>query len=125
MSFNAVFTYGNRTDTANSILRGVEMAAGYTFDADALADRIRQLEDILGRVDDNNQMLSLAASTVVPPSQDGPAGAQAKATVMSIALAISHNKAMRDYAQAYLDQLCKAAGCYVAQEDETGAVFVR
>lgn len=99
------------------------MAGGYTFDADAMADRIRQLEDVRNRIGDNNQVLSGAASMVAPPSPDGPARTQAKATAMSISLAIAHNEAMREYVQAYLDRLNEAAGRYVAQEDEFPGVL--
>ncbi|MFI6026303.1 hypothetical protein [Amycolatopsis magusensis] len=100
------------------------MAGGYTFDADAVADRIRELEDLGERIREQNQVLSNAASAIFPPSPDEPARRQAQAAAESIVRAVAHNEAMHAYAEAYLGRLAKAAGRYTAQEGETaGALF--
>ncbi|QFU85441.1 hypothetical protein [Amycolatopsis sp. YIM 10] len=98
------------------------MAGGYTFDADAMADRIRQLEDVRNRIRDQHQVLG-KRSWIEPPSNDDPAKAQVKATLVSIAIAAGHNLAMYQYADAYLGKLYEAAGRYGAQEESTGALF--
>lgn len=99
------------------------MAAGYTFDGDAMAARIQQLEDIRDRIRNQFEVLS-RRTWIQPPSADNPATGQVEATVRSIGIAAAHNLAMVKYAQAYLDKLYEAGGRYGLQEDEsTGALF--
>ncbi|MGC7100282.1 hypothetical protein ACPZ19_36845 [Amycolatopsis lurida] len=102
------------------------MAGGYTFDADAMADRIRQLEDVRARIQDQSNVLLKRAwiDLIEPPSGDGPAIAQVEATLASIRIAAEHNRAMYEYADAYLEKLYEVAERYGLREDEsTGALF--
>ncbi|MGA6165913.1 hypothetical protein [Amycolatopsis magusensis] len=99
------------------------MAGGYTFDADAMAARIRELEDLGERIREQNQVLSRVA-WVEPPSADKAGTVQARAAAVSINIAIEHNRAMVGYIDAYVARLLEAAGRYTSQEGEAaGALF--
>ncbi|MDI5977328.1 hypothetical protein [Amycolatopsis magusensis] len=99
------------------------MAGGYTFDADAMADRIRELEDLRDRIRAQSQVLSRVA-WVRPPSADKAGTVQAEAAAVSINIAIEHNRAMVGYTREYVARLREAAGRYTSQEGEaTGALF--
>ncbi|GAB2741605.1 hypothetical protein GCM10027199_10150 [Amycolatopsis magusensis] len=99
------------------------MVGGYTFDADAMAARIRELEALRDRIRDQSHVLRRAMEAVQPPADDDAAKGQAKATALSIEAAVRHNRAMDDYATSYLAVLQAASGAYVNKDVSTGVVF--
>lgn len=111
-------TVGDLADRA-----GASAGSGYKFDAEQIAQKIRQFEDLRDKMRAKREELRDAAWNVAPPSGDRPAEAQARATKNSIAKAEEHNRSMQDYAQAYVDALRKANGTYVAREDDTSGAF--
>ncbi len=118
----------HREGGGGSWVDGVARAAataggGYSFDAETIATKIREFEDLRDRIAEKYNELILAAEGCVPPSHDSPGTSQAKATRESIIEAAKHNRSMRDYAQAYVDALRKANGTYVEKEEDTAGVF--
>jgi hypothetical protein len=102
---------------------GTAMPGGYKFDAETIAAKIRDFEDLKFQIDLKYQELESARDAATPPSFDTPAVAQAEATQASIDKAAEHNKAMSIYMQSLLDGLHKANGTYVAHEEDAAGTF--
>jgi hypothetical protein len=90
---------------------------GYKFDAETIAAKIKEWEQIHDAIAKDGNNLRRAAQAVAPPSGDQPAQQQADATENSISACVVHNVKMQQYAQTYIDQLRKANGTYVQHEE--------
>ncbi|GAB3489726.1 hypothetical protein [Amycolatopsis cihanbeyliensis] len=99
------------------------MGGGYSFDAETIATKIREFEDLRDRIADKYDELLSAAQDCTPPSHDSPATSQAAATRASILKAAKHNRQMAEYAHAYVIALRKANGTYVEKEEDTAGVL--
>lgn len=113
----------HRVGGAGGFLDGVQRAigsvgGGYRFDEEAIAQKIREFEDLRDRINAKHLDLSQAYAAVSPPSADPPAVAQADATRESITRAIAHNSAMWEYARSFIAALKKASGTYEAHEED-------
>ncbi|ROS41885.1 hypothetical protein [Amycolatopsis thermoflava] len=93
--------------------------AGYRFDPDQIAELIPKWEELRDGLDDDYNSLREALRLAQPPSADAPAAQNAEATKNSIQLAIDHNRHMRSYAKTWIEQLRKANGTYIEQDDDT------
>ncbi|MFD4194495.1 hypothetical protein [Amycolatopsis thermoflava] len=94
--------------------------AGYRFDPDQIAELIPKWEELRDGIYQDYVQLQTAWSDATAPSPDQPAVQNANQTRASIQVAIAHNSAMYGYAQAWIDQLRKANGTYVEQDQRTG-----
>ena len=100
---------------------GASGPGGYKFDAETIAAKITQWEQVRDAIRDDGNNLQRAALAVTPPSGDQPAQQQADATRKSINACADHNVKMQQYAQTYIDQLRKANGTYVQHEESASS----
>ncbi|WP_156960384.1 hypothetical protein [Amycolatopsis taiwanensis] len=94
--------------------------SGYHFDAETIAQRIKDWQKVLDDIRADRLQLEAAFQSSNPPSPDRPALKNAEATRNSIKAAMQHNQAMQQYALAWLDALHKANGTYVEHDEDTG-----
>lgn len=92
---------------------------GYRFDPQTISDRIKDWQEVLDDIANDNYVLERAREALAPPSGDKPAARNVEATSNSIQAAINQNAAMQQYAQAWIDALSKANGTYTGHERET------
>lgn len=109
--------WGLSPDEPTSGGTGAQGPGGYKFDAETIAAKITQWEQIRDDIAKDGIGLEHASQALKPPSPDQPATEQSRATSLSIGAAAGHNFKMRQYAQAFIDALRKANGTYV-QHDE-------
>jgi hypothetical protein len=97
---------------------GAQGPGGYKFDAETIAAKITQWEQVLLDLQKDGVSLQDAAQVVDAPSHDKPAKVQVEATRSSINAAVNHNDEMQQYALAYIRALQKANGTYT-QHDQS------
>jgi hypothetical protein len=102
---------------------GASGPGGYKFDAETIAAKIKEWEQVRDKIAEDGLKLRLAAERVGPPSDDDPARQQTMDTAKSISAAADHNIKMSQYAQSYIDSLRKANGTYVEQEDHLSGLY--
>jgi hypothetical protein len=100
---------------------GAPGPGGYKFDAETIAKKITEWQQVLSDLKRDGLGLQHAAQTIDPPSEDEPAVTQAEATRSSINAAVDHNKQMQKYASSYIAALQKANGTYVAQDENASS----
>jgi hypothetical protein len=96
---------------------GAQGPGGYKFDAETIAAKITEWEQVRDDIAKDGARLNQAIQGLQAPSPDQPATDQTQATRMSISAAVEHNAKMQQYAQAYIDSLRKANGTYVENEE--------
>ena len=96
---------------------GAPGPGGYKFDAETIAKKITEWQQVLSDLEKDGSNLRNAAQAIEPPSGDEPATEQANATRVSINAAADHNLDMQQYALAYILALQKANGTYVQQDE--------
>lgn len=73
---------------------------------------IAQWTVIRDKIDSSRRKLDNAINDIDPPADDEMSRKEAKATRESLVKAVEHNRAMRDYAQSYIDKLTNARHAY-------------
>lgn len=105
------------TGVAASVGVGGTSGGHFRFSAEELDAKIRQLEDMKRRMEENAQTLGRAARSATPPSHDPPAVEQARRVQVSTTSAQQHAAAMADYAGELIRKLNLARGRYTETED--------
>lgn len=93
--------------------------SGYHFDAETIAQRIKDWKQVLDDIKTDQLGLEAAWQSANPPSPDRPAFDNVQATRTSIQAAIQQNRAMQQYAQEWIAALQKANGTYVETDHDT------
>lgn len=94
-------------------------SGGYHFDAETIAQRIKDWQQVLDDIVTDEVQLKAAMEKANPPSPDTPAKNNARDTQASLKAAIDQNMAMQQYAQAWIDTLRKANGTYAQTDHDT------
>ncbi|MBC6446791.1 hypothetical protein [Actinokineospora xionganensis] len=91
---------------------GGEGGKFYIASVAELDSLIAQWTVIRDKIDTSGEKLQDAVFRVAPPADDEMSRKEAMATEESLTMAIEHNRAMRDYAEGYINKLIDARHRY-------------